>query len=85
MEDKLQCRGIPHLVACPLCDHEPETLQHLLLGSVVAQEVWDWALRRRGKLDWLPNANAKLVDWWTSHSCLGAHKRDMWTSIILVF
>jgi hypothetical protein len=45
--DRLLRRGLPAPAACPLCDQEPETLQHLLLGCVVAREVWMWVLRTR--------------------------------------
>jgi hypothetical protein len=41
--DRLQRRGLPHPAACPLCDQEPESIQHLLLGCVVTHEVWAWA------------------------------------------
>jgi hypothetical protein len=34
--DRLQRRGLPHPAACPLCDQEPESIQHLLLGCTVA-------------------------------------------------
>lgn len=37
--DNLQHRGL-HPPRCPLCDQQPKTLQHLLLGCVVAREVW---------------------------------------------
>jgi hypothetical protein len=40
--------------ACPLCDKEPESIQHLLLGCVAAREVWVWALTRWGKIEWMP-------------------------------
>jgi hypothetical protein len=30
----------PHPAACPLCDQEEESIQHLLLSSVFAQQVW---------------------------------------------
>jgi hypothetical protein len=42
--DRLERRGLPRPASCPLCDQEPETLQHLLLGCVVARQVWAWAL-----------------------------------------
>jgi hypothetical protein len=51
MEERLQRRGLPHPAACPLCDQEPETIQHLLLGCVVAREVWAWALARWAKME----------------------------------
>jgi hypothetical protein len=34
--DRLERRRLPHPAACPLCDQAPESLQHLLLGCVVA-------------------------------------------------
>jgi hypothetical protein len=55
MEDRLGRRGLPCPAACPLCDQEPATLQYLLLGSVVAREIWTWALRRWDMMDWLPD------------------------------
>lgn len=83
--DRLQRRGLPRPTACPLCDQEPESLQHLLLGCVVSREVWFWALRCWGKEDWLPAADTELLEWWSSRTCPTAHRRDMWTAIILVF
>jgi hypothetical protein len=83
--DRLLRRGLPAPAACPLCDQEPETLQHLLLGCVVAREVWTWVLRQWDKTDWLPVADSGIVDWWTSRSCPRSHQRDLWTAIILVF
>ncbi|KAK1665361.1 hypothetical protein QYE76_053520 [Lolium multiflorum] len=61
-------------VACaagglPLCDQEQETLQHLLLGCVVAREVWAWALTRWNRLEWMPGAGSEIVHWWTSLHC----------------
>jgi hypothetical protein len=35
--DRLQCQGLQHPPACPLCDQDPQTLRHLLLGCVVAR------------------------------------------------
>jgi hypothetical protein len=83
--DRLQRRGLPAPASCPLCNQEPETIQHLLLGCVVAREVWTWALSRWGKLGWLPAADEDLVSWWTTRPGLGASQRDLWTSLILVF
>jgi hypothetical protein len=84
--DRLQRRGLPAPASCPLCSQEePETIRHLLLGCVVAREVWTWALSRWGKLGWLPAADEDLVSWWTSRPGQGASQRDLWTSLILVF
>jgi hypothetical protein len=72
-------------VACPLCDQEPETIQHLLVGCVVARQVWAWALNLWDRMAWLPLANTGLLLWWTSRPCPKATQRDLWTAIILVF
>lgn len=37
--DRLQRRGLDHTARCPLCDQEQETIDHLLLGCVMAREV----------------------------------------------
>lgn len=46
MADRLGRRGLPCPAACPLCGQEPETLQHLLFGCLVAREnikaEYDW-------------------------------------------
>lgn len=83
--DRLQRRGLPSPAACPLCEQEPETLCHLLLGCVTAREVWHWALRRWGKPDWLPNADTDLLQWWGSLLCPKELRRDLWTAVILTF
>jgi Ser/Thr protein kinase RdoA (MazF antagonist) len=83
--DRLRQYGLQHLASCPLCDQEPETLRHLLLGRVVAREVWPWALRRWVKPDWVPTSDADLLEWWTSRACPKALRRDMWAPVILVF
>jgi hypothetical protein len=33
-------RGLTHPAACPLCDQENETVQHLLVSCVFACQVW---------------------------------------------
>jgi hypothetical protein len=83
--DRLQRRGLPRPAACPLCDQDQETLQHLLLGCVVSREVWAWVLARWGKLEWMPGVDTEVVPWWSSLSCTRSVRRDMWTAIILVF
>jgi hypothetical protein len=83
--DRLERRMLPHPAACPLCNQAPETLQHLLLGCVVAQEIWVWALNLWERMPWLPLADAKILHWWTSRPCPQVTQRDLWTSIILLF
>lgn len=38
--DRLARRGIPHEPRCVLCFQEDETLQHLLVGCVLARITW---------------------------------------------
>jgi hypothetical protein len=83
--DQLERRGLPRPSACPLCNQEPETTQQLLLGCVVAREVWVWALNQWDRLAWLPAANMDLLQWWGSRPCPRATQRGLWTAIILIF
>jgi hypothetical protein len=48
---------------------------------MVAWEVWAWALRCWGKVEWLPEADTELLEWWTNRPCPAAHRREMWTAI----
>ncbi|KAK1698988.1 hypothetical protein QYE76_015685 [Lolium multiflorum] len=75
--DRLQRRGLPHPVACPLCDQESESIQHLLLGCVVAREVWAWALARWGKMEWLPSVDTELLQWWSLLTCPPGSRRNL--------
>jgi hypothetical protein len=59
--DQLERHRLPHSTACPLCNQAPKTLQHLLLGCVVAQEIWVWALNLWDMMPWLPPANVDIL------------------------
>lgn len=39
MLDSLVKRGLPHQAACPLCDQDVETINHILVSCVFAREV----------------------------------------------
>jgi hypothetical protein len=62
--DRLSRRGLPYPVACPFCDQVEESLDHLLVGCVLAREVWPVCLRWWGKLGWIPQANTRFVRWY---------------------
>lgn len=68
-----------------MCDQAQESIHHVLLGCVVAREVWDWVLHQWDKAQWLPTADTDLLLRWTSRPCRKAYQRDLWTAIILVF
>jgi hypothetical protein len=38
--DRLQRRGLDHPDQCPLCDQEPETIDHLLVGCAFERSYW---------------------------------------------
>jgi hypothetical protein len=38
--DRLQRRGLPHPMVCPLCDQEQETILHLLCSCSFARQFW---------------------------------------------
>ena len=44
--DQLAKRGLPHQAACPLCDQDVETINHILVSCVFAREVWSLVLNR---------------------------------------
>ena len=58
---------------------------HLLLGCVVARDIWDWTIRRWGRLGWVPEVDSDLLQWWTSLDWRVADRRDLWTVVLLVF
>jgi hypothetical protein len=41
--DRLEKRGLPHPVVCPLCDQEQETIQDLLI-SCFAHQFWQFVI-----------------------------------------
>ncbi|XP_024315682.1 uncharacterized protein LOC112271026 [Brachypodium distachyon] len=83
--DRLSKRGLPHPARCPLCDQSDKTIDHLLLGCVVAREVWSTSLRGWNRLCWLPTPQASLAEWWTSLVVQGKkEKRNLNTSITLI-
>ena len=83
--DRLLMRGLPHPAACPMCDQEPETLQHLLLGCVVAREVWTRVVTFWNKPGWVPDMDSEILAWWTERRAGSQDRRDLWTAITLVF
>jgi hypothetical protein len=82
--DRLQRRQMPHPAACPLCDQEPETINHLILGCVFARQVWARIIGNWGQMVWMPTQEAKLVDWWTEINPPKEARKEVWTVITLV-
>ena len=38
--DRLAKRGLPHPGACPLCDQDDETINHILVGCSFSRQLW---------------------------------------------
>ncbi|PNT74513.1 hypothetical protein BRADI_1g16051v3 [Brachypodium distachyon] len=61
-----------------------ETISHLLFGCVVVRQVWTSLLSSWGHADWIPEADLRLRDWWTSLLLPRQTRKDFQTMIILV-
>lgn len=75
---------MPAPAACPFCDQEPETLQHLLLGCVLARQVWTVVLTQWNRQAWIPTADTELVQWWIAKEDAGVLSKDSRAAVLLV-
>ena len=82
--DRLGRRGLPRPAACPFCDQVEEDIDHLLLGCVLARDVWSSFLSRWGRADWIPDHDARLEEWLPLRTLGGNEAKDMWTAITLI-
>jgi hypothetical protein len=63
--NRLARRNLPHPEACPLCDQEGETINHLLVGCVFARQVWSLILQQLGLLQLPPQPTTTCFSrWW---------------------
>lgn len=63
--DRLRKRGLPHHEACPFCDQEDESIDHLLVGCVFARQLWHTLLQRIGQVSLTPQPSEVVFDdWW---------------------
>jgi hypothetical protein len=63
--DRLARRGLQHLDKCVLCDQEEEDIQHLLIGCVVARQVWFSLFHQIGFSQLAPMPTKASFDiWW---------------------
>ncbi|PNT67860.1 hypothetical protein BRADI_3g33026v3, partial [Brachypodium distachyon] len=61
-----------------------ETISHLLLGCVFARQVWERLWTAWGHVEWAPNADATMREWWCSLPFPRRARRNFRTGIILV-
>ncbi|WVZ70698.1 hypothetical protein U9M48_019341 [Paspalum notatum var. saurae] len=84
--DRLASRGLPHPTCCPLCDQQPETINHLLIDYVFAREFWFGLLRKVGLHSLAPqNSCPSFDDWWSSANAMvqGEARQGLNSVIIL--
>jgi hypothetical protein len=63
--DRLARRGLQHPDKCVLCDQEEEDIQHLLIGCVVARQVWFSLFHQIGFSQLAPMPTKASFDiWW---------------------
>lgn len=63
--DRLSRRGLQQPQCCPLCDQEPENIQHILVTCVFSREIWFHTLRWIGHEDVTPSTTEiSFNDWW---------------------
>ena len=65
--DRLARRGLDHQEACPFCDQEEESINHILLQCVFAREVWASVCAAWDIPSWAPTPTSSLGIW-----CLNA-------------
>jgi hypothetical protein len=67
--DMLQKRGLNHPDCCPLCDQEPETIDHLLVDCVFARSFWYRLLGQVNLEGLTPQmGEGNTMQWWKSCS-----------------
>jgi hypothetical protein len=84
--DRLAKRGLPHPIACPLCDQSDETIQHILISCVFAREVWTSILSKFGLLPIAPLLDCThFSNWWSqSIKSVGKDMRKGLNSLIIL-
>jgi hypothetical protein len=84
--DRLEKRGLPHPVVCPLCDQEQETIQHLLITCIFACQFWHSLLSPFALGHLTPTIDApSFAEWWKQVE-LRVHKstkKELNSAIIL--
>jgi hypothetical protein len=85
--DCLARRNFPHPDACPFCDQEEETINHLLIRCVFAREVWTLVVQNLGLPHLAPQpATICFSRWWRKTTTRAPKEtgKDLNSLIILV-
>jgi hypothetical protein len=65
--DRRHRHGLQDMAACPHCDQEWETADHLFIDCVYARQVWHTILSSLQIP--VPPANANMLEWWLLLRC----------------
>jgi hypothetical protein len=73
--DRLANRGMSHPARCPLCDQEPETINHLLVSCVFSRVFRHTILRKFGLHSLAPqHGDTNFLQWWERVSAIVVRK-----------
>ena len=81
MGDNLRIRGFDFIDWCIMCRCNEVTVDHLLLHSRKAHQLWSFVFRTFGIL-WVPSRSVAdfLFSWW---NWLGKHSSNIWNLVPL--
>ena len=82
--DRLDRCGLPRPTACPICDQHYETIDHLLLGCVLAREICTVVFRHWDLESCILNKDERLADWLPARRVDRSSDRELWTAITLI-
>ena len=66
--NRLAKRGMNHPASCPLCDQDPESINHMLVSYVFTRVFWYTMLRKFGLHSLAPQPDATSFNWWEKSS-----------------
>lgn len=82
--DRLQSRGMDHPAACPFCDQQQETINHLMMGCPFVRDIWHCFFLFWGKDEWTPSEDRPISSWWADINLAGKEKKDLARAVTLI-
>ena len=73
--DRLARRGLPHQAACPMCDQQQETMQHLMMECSFAKQIWLAVSRLADKVELQPRHGESLEQWCLQQEDASANRK----------
>lgn len=82
--DRLARRGLDHQDTCPFYDQEEESINHILVGCVLAREIWTAICLALDKPEWTPGPHTVLAEWCNTMTGTRLCMRDVRALVMLV-